>query len=121
MQLPLQITVRHMDHWPAREARTRERAEELYQLCDRITSCHVIVESQNHRHHQRGPFENRIDLTVPGREIVASHDSGANYAHHDAHVAVRDAFDALRRRLEDYARERRAVRRTERQPDGLIP
>ena len=44
MQVPLQITFRHMDSSPALEARIRQRAEELEHFFDRITSCHVTVE-----------------------------------------------------------------------------
>jgi ribosome-associated translation inhibitor RaiA/cold shock CspA family protein len=108
MQSPLQITFRHMDPSPALEARIRQRAEELEHFFDRITSCHVTVES-GHRHHQGNLFEVRIDLVLPGREIVVGRDGGANHAHDDAHVAVRDAFDALRRRLEDHARHGRGA------------
>ena len=106
MQVPLQITFRHMDSSPALEARIRQRAQELEHFFDRITACHVTVESR-HRQRQGNLFEVRIDLVVPGREIVAGRDRGINHAHEDAHVAVRDAFDALRRRLEDHAREGR--------------
>ncbi len=107
MQLPLQITFRHMDPSPALDARIRERVEELDHLFDRITSCRVVVES-SHRHHQQGNlFEVHVDLIVPGREIVVGRERGGNHAHEDAHVAVRDAFDAARRQLEDYVRGRR--------------
>lgn len=104
MQLPLQITFRHMDPSPALEERIRHRAEELDQFFDRITSCRVVVECENPRRQQGKLFEVRIDLTVPGAEIVVGRESGINHAHEDAHVAVRDAFDAARRRLEDHAR-----------------
>ena len=52
-------------------------------------------------------FPVRLDLNVPGKEIVVGRDPEAHRKHEDAHVAVRDAFDAVRRLLEDYARERR--------------
>lgn len=107
MQLPLQITFRHMDHSPALEERIRQRAEELDQFFDRITSCRVVVECRHPRHQQGKLFEVRIDLTVPGAEIVVGRDCGVNHAHEDAHVAVRDAFDAARRQLEDHARDSR--------------
>ena len=117
MQLPLQITFRHMDPSPAIEARIRERAEELDQFFDRITSCRVVVECGNKRHQQGKLFEVRVDLTVPGREIVVGRDPGANHAHEDAHVAVRDAFDAARRQLEDHARDRRGAVKSHVVPD----
>ena len=117
MQLPLQITFRHMDPSPALEARIRQRAEELDQFFDRITSCRVVVECRHKRHQQGKLFEVRVDLTVPGREIVVGRDPGANHAHEDAHVAVRDAFDAARRLLEDHARDRRGAVKSHAVPD----
>lgn len=117
MRLPLQITFRHMDPSPALEARIRQRAEELDQFFDRITSCRVVVECANHRHQQGNVFEVHIDLIIPGREIVVGHDSGASHAHEDPHVAVRDAFDSARRLLEDHARRRRGEAKLHAVPD----
>lgn len=107
MQHPLQITFRHMAPSEALEARIRQRADELEQFFDRITSCRVIVERANRRHQQGNLFEVHIDLAVPGREIAVGRDSGADHAHEDAHVAVRDAFDSARRLLEDHVRRTR--------------
>jgi ribosome-associated translation inhibitor RaiA/cold shock CspA family protein len=115
--MPLQITFRHMDPSPALEARIRQRAEELDRFFERITACRVVVECGNRRHQQGNVFEVHIDLTVPGAEIVVGRDSGANHAHEDAHVAVRDAFDAARRRLEDHARDRRGAVKQHAVPD----
>ena len=47
----------------------------------------------------------RISLGLPGAEIVVGHDPLKNHAHEDIYVAVRDAFDAVRRQLEDYVRQ----------------
>ena len=116
MQVPLQITFRHMDTSPAVEARIRQRAQELEHFYNRIISCHVTVESR-HRQRQGNLFEVRIDLVVPGREIVVGGDRGLNHAHEDAHVAVRDAFDALRRRLEDHSRQGRGDVKVHAVPD----
>ena len=107
MQLPLQITFRHMAPSPALETRIRQRAEELDHLFDRITSCRVVVESTSRRHLQGNLFTIRIDLNLPGHEILVGHMPGDNHAHEDAHVAVRDAFDSARRLLEDHMRRRR--------------
>jgi ribosome-associated translation inhibitor RaiA len=104
MTLPLQITFRHMDPSPALDARIRRKAAELEQLFDRITSCRVVVESR-HRHRQQGNlFEVRIDLSVPGSQMVAGRNHAFDRAHEDAHAAVRDAFEAARRQLEDHVR-----------------
>lgn len=119
MQLPLQITFRHMEPSPALEARIRQRAEELDRFHPGIVSCRVVVEAP-HRHHEQGKlFAVLIDVTVPGREIVVGHEASGrrNHAHEDAHVAVRDAFDAARRQLEDHARSRRGEVKQHAVPD----
>lgn len=107
MQVPLQITFRHMDSQEALAARIRERAEELDQVFERIISCRVVVECRHPRRKQGNLFRVRVDLTIPGREIVVGRDPAAHRAHEDAYVAVRDAFDAVRRLLEDQVREGR--------------
>ena len=93
MELPLQITFRHMDSSDAVAARIRERAEELGRFFDRITSCRVVVECQHPRRQQGNLFRVRVDLKVPGREIVVGRDPAAHHAHEDIYVAIRDAFD----------------------------
>jgi cold shock CspA family protein/ribosome-associated translation inhibitor RaiA len=86
------------------EAQIRHRAEELEQFSDRISACHVIVEV-SHRHHRQGRIHHvRIDLTVAGGEIVVNREPSQDHAHEDLHVAIRDAFDAARRRLQDHMR-----------------
>jgi len=105
--MSVEITFRHMEPSPALEARIRQRAEELEQFFNRITATRVVVECRHPRHHQGKLFEVLVDLKLPGNEIVVGREPGMNHAHEDAHVAVRDAFDAARRQLEDYARKRR--------------
>ena len=117
MQLPLQITFRHMDPSAALEARIRQRAEELDHFFDRIISCRVVVECAHRRHQQGNIFEVRVDLNIPGREIVVGREPGVNHAHEDPYVALRDAFDAARRLLEDHVRRRRGEAKTHAVPD----
>lgn len=107
MQVPLQITFRHMTPSPAVEAQIRERAAELEKFFPAIIACRVSVESSARRHRQGKLYHLRIDLTVPNREIAVKRDPSANHAHEDILVAVRDAFDAARRQLQDYAHRQR--------------
>src|SRR6201987_5203033 len=107
MQLPLQITFRHMDSSEAVAARIRERAEELDRVFDRIMSCRVVIESRHTRHRQGNLFRIRVDLKVPGREIAVGRDPAGHHAHEDVYIAIRDAFDATRRVLEEHVRQGR--------------
>jgi ribosome-associated translation inhibitor RaiA len=107
MMLPLQITFRHMDPSPALESRIRQLASKLEKFSAQIVRCHVIVEPPAHHPHQGFLYDFRIDITVPGEEIAIRHAHPADHAHEDPYVALRDAFRAARRMLEDYERKRR--------------
>jgi len=105
MQVPLEITFRGMDRSDAIEARIREKATWLETFHDRIMSCRVVVEAP-HRHHHKGRiYTVAVDLTVPGAELVVNRDPGADHAHEDVYVAIRDAFDAAKRQLEAHSRK----------------
>lgn len=107
MQLPLQVTFRNMDASPMVEVAVREKAEKLERFIDRIMGCRVTIEAPNRRHHKGKLYHVRIDITVPGGEIVVNKEKPKNHAHEDVYVAIRDAFNAAKRRLEDHARKRR--------------
>jgi ribosomal subunit interface protein len=117
MQLPLQITFRHMESSDAVAARIRERTQDLEHFFDRIMSCRVVVECRHPRRHQGNLFRVRVDLKVPGNEIVVGRDPAAHHAHQDVYVAIRDAFDATRRLLEDYVRRGRGDAKLHAVPD----
>ncbi|MCX8005263.1 MAG: HPF/RaiA family ribosome-associated protein [Burkholderiaceae bacterium] len=102
MQVPLQIAMHGIAHSAALEAEIRERAAKLEAFHPRIISCRVAVEEVGRHHHQGRRFEVHIDVRVPGREIVVNREQ-----HEDVYVALRNAFDAARRLLEDAAREAR--------------
>jgi cold shock CspA family protein/ribosome-associated translation inhibitor RaiA len=107
MQVPLQIAFRNLDPSLTVETKVRERVAELEQFYDRITSCRVMIEAPSRRHHEGRLYHIRVDLNVPGREIVVKRDPPEHHAHEDIYVAVRDCFDAVRRQLEDHARRQR--------------
>jgi ribosome-associated translation inhibitor RaiA len=123
MQLPIQISFRNMDSSPAVETRVREEVEKLSEFYGRIRGCRVMVEIP-HQHRQQGKrFHIRIDLTVPGSQIVVNHEPSLRGSvrqngvekrkkeqevaapHKDIYVAIRDAFKAARRQLQDHARK----------------
>jgi len=102
MKVPLVVTVRGFEHSDALEAAIREHAQKLEQFHSNVTSCRVTAE-QISKHRQQGrEFSVRIDLRVPGKEILVSRDH-----HEDIYVALRDAFDSAKRQLEDLVREHR--------------
>lgn len=102
MQVPVQITMRDIPHSDALDAHIRDKAAKLEEFHPRITSCRVSVEELRKHHRQGRHFQVRIDIRIPGKELVANRDH-----HEDVYVALRDAFDAAKRQLEDAAREMR--------------
>lgn len=102
MKSLLQITTRDVPHSEALESHIRQKAEKLETFYPHIVGCRVVVDVP-HKHKQQGrAFNVRIDITVPGSELVVNHD-----ANEDVYVALRDAFNAARRQLEDYGRRQR--------------
>lgn len=98
MQIPLQITLRNIAKSEAVEAAIRKKAEKLDRFHRHIVSCRVVVEIPS-RHKQQGKeFVVRLDIKVPGSEIVVTHDH-----HEDLYVALHEAFHAAQRRLEAHA------------------
>lgn len=107
MQSQVQITFRGIPHSDAVEANILNRAEKLEKFYKQIVACRITVESEHHRHHKGNLYHVRIELDVPDKNIVVSRENHAKHEHEDVYVVIRDAFDAARRQLEDYARIRR--------------
>src|SRR6185369_7136093 len=115
-QIPLQIDFRDMDASPAIEARVREKAARLDRFLDRIVGCRVTIEEKN-RHQRKGKLYNvRIDISMPGPDVHVGHVGPQDHAHEDVYVAIRDAFDAATRQLEDHVRRMRGDVKTHEAP-----
>lgn len=125
MQSPLQITFRNMTPSATIEEWVRTEVDKLDSFYNRVERCRVAIEVP-HRHHRKGsPFHVRIDLTVPGEEIVVKRQPSLSHRarqlgeteikkqlevktpHKNLRVAINDAFRAAGRRLQDYARRQR--------------
>jgi ribosomal subunit interface protein len=115
------ITFKDVPSSPAIEARIREEVAELEQFYDRIVRCRVVVEMPHRRQRQGSLYAVRIDLTVPGHELVVGREPTEHQAHEDVYVAIRDAFDAAKRQLQDHARrERRETKQHEPAGEGRV-
>jgi ribosomal subunit interface protein len=122
MQTPLQIRFHNVDHSPAVEAKVREQAARLERYHGQIMGCQVTIEAPHRHHHQGNVFHVRIRITVPSGELAATRDPGLDHGHEDVYVAIRDAFQAARRQLEDHARRQRGeVKHHEAPPRDTSP
>lgn len=101
MEMPLTIVARHLTLDGPVEDHIRERAGRLSHFHGRILGCRVVVEGPG-PHHRHGPLKVAIEVKVPGPNIRVN-----RHSDEDLHLAIREAFDATDRRLEDAVRCRR--------------
>jgi hypothetical protein len=136
--IPTQVAFHGLKHSDEIEADIRERVRELEQFYPGIVRCRVVIEVP-HRHRRDGRhFHVRVEITVPGgAPIVVSHEPSLHAGLKDiedeaprkeseidnvrrhARVAVHEAFDAARRLLQDFARERRGDVKTHEPPVAM--
>lgn len=115
MQTQPQISFQGISHSDAIEQAIRDRIDELEKFHSGIIACRVVVDSPHRTRNKGKIYEIRIDVSVPGKDVVISREAGFDHAHEDIYVAIRDSFDAARRGLEDQVRKM-SGHRTKRHP-----
>lgn len=99
MQNPVEIVLRGIPRSGALERYIGEQARKLDGVCDLLLSCSVVAEALHRQQQQGAQFAVRLNLTLPGTEVVVNREHGA-----DVYLAVRDAFDAAGLCLKDHMR-----------------
>jgi ribosome-associated translation inhibitor RaiA len=126
MAVQPQIAYRDIEPSPALEGLIQAEAAKLERFFHGIVSCRVLVEHSHRRHKHGSPFNVRIDLSLPGAELVVNHTddvrpappasddepervhkSAEHEGHKDPQLAVRAAFATLTRRLQEYVKQLR--------------
>ncbi len=116
MKLTPQITFKDIPRSDAVEAAILEKVSKLDRYSDRIMGCRIALEAVQQRQHQGKLFTVRIDITVPGGEIVIKRERNE-----DIYVVIRDAFDAAKRKLDGHTERRRGdVKMHEAPPQGRV-
>lgn len=116
MEIPLQITARDIELTDAIKTEITEKAEKLNNFYDRIMRCRVVVECPKKHPHKGKLYNVHIYMTLPGGELAVK-----RAPNEDIYVSIRDAFNAARRKLEDFAREQRGdVKFHEESPRAVI-
>jgi cold shock CspA family protein len=108
MQVPLEIAFHNLQSSQTLEREIRKRTEKLESRYGRLTACRVRIEVP-HRSHRTGDLiDVRIELSVPGRELVVT--NGARHARERYSApgpltVIREAFKAAERQLKDFKRQ----------------
>ncbi|MBN8911827.1 MAG: ribosome-associated translation inhibitor RaiA [Rhizobiales bacterium] len=115
MNTPLEISFKGLDKSPAIEAKIAERAAKLERHFERMTHCRVVVAAPHKHSHKGKTYEIKIDIGIPGAApLIVTHESPVGQAQEDLKIALRDAFDAADRRLDDIIDRKNGAARAER-------
>lgn len=107
MPMPIYTTFQGLPASPALEAAIERHARRLERFAPKLTACSVTVRRSEDRHHKGNRYRVHVSVSLPGGTIEAGRSAEPDHSHEDPYVAVRDAFDAVRRRMEDFVRIRR--------------
>ena len=105
MNLPLQVTFRNLPPSVRLTDHVRDRAAKLDTFFGRIMGCRVAIEAPHTHQHHGFHYRVRVDLTVPGAELVAGH--GDHPGYQDPYAAVNGAFKQAERLLKSHAERHR--------------
>jgi cold shock CspA family protein len=112
MQLPIQIAFHNMPHNADIESAIRANADWLENYYSPIMSCRVVVDRPHMHHKKRNQHQIRIVVKSTGIDLAAKRGSSECPDYEDLDIMIRDAFDDLRRQLEDEARRQRGEVKT---------
>jgi ribosome-associated translation inhibitor RaiA len=96
MDVPPEIAFRHVEPTAALKSITHESIDSLEKVHPRLTSCRVMVEETS-----RGVPHIRLDIGVPGGDLVVNREAPDDPASRNLPSAVHDAFDVARRQLRE--------------------
>jgi ribosomal subunit interface protein len=115
-----QVVFRNIEHSQAVEDAVHKRLEKLGRYCDEIQSLKVTLETPHNNHYKGKVYHVGVEATVPNHDIVVTHDQHDNHSHEDIYVAIRDAFNAVERRLKSvYGKQRSRITRNPKLGDTL--
>lgn len=115
MDTPLEISFKGLDKSTAIEAKIAERAARLEKHFDRMTHCRVVVAAPHKHSHKGKTYEIKIDIGIPGAApLIVTHEAPVGQAQEDLKIALRDAFDAADRRLDELVDKKNGASRAER-------
>ena len=105
LPFPLQVTLRNVPRSDALDEEIRRRTAKLETFHPRLTGCRVTLERLSAHQRQGHEYQVHLDVRAPGQpELVVDRTHGDDLA-----VAVREAFDAMDRKLDELVRKPRAA------------
>ena len=120
MDKPVEVHFHGIEKSDAVEAKVREKVEKLHRHFERMTHCRVVLEAPHRNPAKPKVYQVKIEVGIPGRkDLVITHEREGAHANDDLGLAVRDAFEAAVRRIDDVSTKissRARVERSRRRP-----
>ena len=102
MHTPLEIHFHGIEKSEAVEERVREKVSKLEKHFGRMTRCRVVLEAPHRSPQKPKVFQVKIEISLPRRQpIVVCHEREGSHAHEELPLAIRDAFEAALRKVDD--------------------
>jgi ribosome-associated translation inhibitor RaiA len=104
MTTEVEVRFHGIEKSDAIEQRVREKVAKLQKHFERMTSCRVGIEAPQRNLLKPKVFQIKIEIGMPGRKpIVVSHERVGSHASEELCLALRDAFEAATRKVDDAA------------------
>ena len=120
MDKPVEVHFHGIEKSDAVEAKVRDKVAKLHRHFERMTHCRVVLEAPHRNPAKPKVYQVKIEVGIPGqRDLVITHEREGPHANDDLNLAVRDAFEAAVRRIDDVAAKitsRARVERSRRRP-----
>ena len=107
MKVPYQLVFRNMRGSDSLRTLVSEKVIWLETFSSKVVSCRVLVEKPHRRHRKGNLYHVRIDLRLPGEELIINRTPELHHRFKDVYVSIHDAFDRARREVEEYERKKR--------------
>ena len=123
MPTALDIHFHGLEKSDAIEDKVTEKVAKLQRHFERMTACRVVLEAPQRNTAKAKVFRVKIEISVPsGSPIIVKHEREGASANEDLPLAIRDAFEAATRKVDEIG-DRRAgrARRSERARRKPVP
>lgn len=104
MKANADVVYRDFDSSPALNETIYKKIEKLHRYSDSILHSRVVLDAPHKHKHKGKLFRASIELGIKGAPITVTQDNPS------VHIAVRDAFSALERKLKEETAKRKNTR-----------
>ncbi len=108
MQTPVEVAFQHCEPTNEIRAEIDKQTRRLEKCGDRLTSCHVVVSRPQGRRRTGNLFQVDIRVAMPDhKDVIVDREHRRAPEHQHVLVAIREAFDAAVRQIQEAERDLR--------------